>query len=465
MLRYRVEETDDGLAGEEGTFAICSFWLVSALAEIGEHDRGPRAVRAHARVRLPPDSLRRGDRRRARAGTSATSRRPSRTSRSSTPSCTSSKPTTRSWRRSAAARGGPGAGGRRLERLRPQPLRGRRRGRGARGGRARGGDRRRRARFAAPPTSRSPGAPTSRPRSELLGGKLPDWSDVHLWYGDERVVPLDDEQANHRLCTENLDAPGATWHPVPTAARAGGRWPRPPRARARRQGARRRAERPRARRAHGLALPRPSRAARGGRVRRGSRLAEAPGRARHAHPRQAQRVPAPAAAGHRHEQGRRPRARPRGPEPRVPGLAARPLTPGDHRRRGGPALADHPTQEVWLVRHAETEWSRDGKHTGITDVALTDKGREVARALGERMAPRDFALVLRARSAARARPRSSPASARAPRSATTCSSGSYGDYEGITTAEIREARPDWYLWTDGAPDGETPEQVASAATA
>jgi 6-phosphogluconolactonase len=55
------------------------------------------------------------------------------------------------------------------------------------------------------------------PALQRLGGKLPEWSDVHLWYGDERVVPLDDEEANHRLCTENLDAPGATWHPVPTA--------------------------------------------------------------------------------------------------------------------------------------------------------------------------------------------------------------------------------------------------------
>ena len=48
VLRYRVEETDDGLAGEEGTFTICSFWLVSALVEIGELDRAPRAVREAA---------------------------------------------------------------------------------------------------------------------------------------------------------------------------------------------------------------------------------------------------------------------------------------------------------------------------------------------------------------------------------------------------------------------------------
>jgi 6-phosphogluconolactonase len=47
-----------------------------------------------------------------------------------------------------------------------------------------------------------------------LGPKLPDWRDVHLWYGDERVVPLDDPESTHRLATGTLDAPGATWHPL-----------------------------------------------------------------------------------------------------------------------------------------------------------------------------------------------------------------------------------------------------------
>jgi 6-phosphogluconolactonase len=51
---------------------------------------------------------------------------------------------------------------------------------------------------------------------DLLGPLLPEWRDVHLWYGDERCVPLDDEESNHRLATEHLDAPGAIWHPVPT---------------------------------------------------------------------------------------------------------------------------------------------------------------------------------------------------------------------------------------------------------
>jgi 6-phosphogluconolactonase len=51
---------------------------------------------------------------------------------------------------------------------------------------------------------------------ELLGPLLPDWRDVHLWYGDERCVPLDDDESNHRLASTRLEAPGAIWHPVPT---------------------------------------------------------------------------------------------------------------------------------------------------------------------------------------------------------------------------------------------------------
>jgi 6-phosphogluconolactonase len=49
---------------------------------------------------------------------------------------------------------------------------------------------------------------------DLLGPMLPEWRDVHLWYGDERVVALDDEESNHRLATEHLEAPDATWHPI-----------------------------------------------------------------------------------------------------------------------------------------------------------------------------------------------------------------------------------------------------------
>ena len=113
--------------------------------------------------------------------------------------------------------------------------------------------------------------------------------------------------------------------------------------------------------------------------------------------------------------------------------------------------------EVWLLRHAQTEWSRDGRHTGRTDVPLTDEGRERARALRDRMAGTSFALVL-----------SSPLS-RARETAELAGlkqelrddllEFDYGDYEGITTAQIRETRPDWYLWRDGSPNGEMPDDV------
>ena len=85
VLRYRVDTTDDGLSGEEGTFTICSFWLVSALDDHRRDRPRPRAVREAALVRRAAAPLRRGDRRAPPASTSATSRRRSRTSRSSTP--------------------------------------------------------------------------------------------------------------------------------------------------------------------------------------------------------------------------------------------------------------------------------------------------------------------------------------------------------------------------------------------
>jgi broad specificity phosphatase PhoE len=115
--------------------------------------------------------------------------------------------------------------------------------------------------------------------------------------------------------------------------------------------------------------------------------------------------------------------------------------------------------EVWLIRHAETAWSREKKHTGRTDVPLTDAGREHARGLRERLDGHAFALVL-----------ASPLS-RARETAELAGLGEraqlredlvewdYGDYEGITTAEIRARRPGWYLWRDGCPGGEAAEDV------
>jgi broad specificity phosphatase PhoE len=118
-------------------------------------------------------------------------------------------------------------------------------------------------------------------------------------------------------------------------------------------------------------------------------------------------------------------------------------------------------QEIWLVRHAETEWSRSARHTSHTDVRLTDAGRERAKALGALMRDRAFALVLtspleRARETARLAGFGDRCQVRE-----DLLEWDYGDYEGITTADIRRERPDWYLWRDGAPNGETVDEVAA----
>jgi broad specificity phosphatase PhoE len=119
--------------------------------------------------------------------------------------------------------------------------------------------------------------------------------------------------------------------------------------------------------------------------------------------------------------------------------------------------------EVVLVRHGETEWSRAGKHTGRTDVPLTDAGREQAAALAASLRGRNYALVL-----------TSPLS-RASETSRLAGCGDvvqeradlqewdYGTYEGRTTAEIRDERPDWSLWRDGVPHGETVAEVGVRA--
>jgi broad specificity phosphatase PhoE len=120
-------------------------------------------------------------------------------------------------------------------------------------------------------------------------------------------------------------------------------------------------------------------------------------------------------------------------------------------------------RQVWLVRHAETEWSKAKKHTGRTDVPLTDEGRRHAATLRERLGGRAFAAVFvsplaRARETARLAGYGEQAQVR-----DDLLEFDYGDYEGITTAQIRVQRPDWYLWRDGSPGGETPAEVGARA--
>jgi broad specificity phosphatase PhoE len=121
------------------------------------------------------------------------------------------------------------------------------------------------------------------------------------------------------------------------------------------------------------------------------------------------------------------------------------------------------TLEVVPVRHAETEWSVDGRHTGLTDIPLTDAGRATATALAGRLRQWRFERVL-----------VSPLR-RARETCELCGLGDraevfdelhewdYGEYEGLTTDQIHARRGEWNLWRDGCPGGESPEQVGARA--
>jgi broad specificity phosphatase PhoE len=118
---------------------------------------------------------------------------------------------------------------------------------------------------------------------------------------------------------------------------------------------------------------------------------------------------------------------------------------------------------VYLARHGETAWSLSGQHTGLTDLPLTERGERTARLLGERLKGLTFAKVL-----------TSPLQ-RASRTCELAGFGTvaefdndlvewnYGQYEGRRGAEIRAERPDWQLFRDGCPGGESPNQVATRA--
>jgi probable phosphoglycerate mutase len=119
--------------------------------------------------------------------------------------------------------------------------------------------------------------------------------------------------------------------------------------------------------------------------------------------------------------------------------------------------------KVFVIRHGETEWSLNGRHTGTTDLPLTDNGRRVAERLRPVLSKLPFALVL-----------VSPMR----RALETCKLAglgdeavvdedlmewNYGAYEGLTSDQIRKASPGWMVFRDGCPGGETPEQVGARA--
>jgi broad specificity phosphatase PhoE len=115
--------------------------------------------------------------------------------------------------------------------------------------------------------------------------------------------------------------------------------------------------------------------------------------------------------------------------------------------------------ELWLLRHGATEWARNGRHTGRTDLPLLPDGETEARALAPAVAAVAFDAVL---VSPLQRARRTCALAGLEQGASLCEDlceWDYGDYEGITTAQIREQRPDWLLWRDGCPGGEVAGQV------
>jgi probable phosphoglycerate mutase len=131
----------------------------------------------------------------------------------------------------------------------------------------------------------------------------------------------------------------------------------------------------------------------------------------------------------------------------------------EHKRMNSPLPV------IYLARHGETQWSLSGQHTGLTDLPLTERGEENARALRKRLSGLNFGKVF-----------TSPLQ-RATRTCELAGFGAaaevdrnllewdYGQYEGLTIAQIHAGHPDWQLFRDGCPGGESPEQVGARAEA
>jgi broad specificity phosphatase PhoE len=121
---------------------------------------------------------------------------------------------------------------------------------------------------------------------------------------------------------------------------------------------------------------------------------------------------------------------------------------------------------IFIVRHGETEWSAAGKHTGVTDLPLTENGRKQAAIAAEKLAGEHFDLVL---CSPLMRARQTAEIGGFGETAELCDDlveWNYGEYEGLTTPEIWERHdPNWNLWRDGCPGGESPSQIGARVDA
>ena len=118
---------------------------------------------------------------------------------------------------------------------------------------------------------------------------------------------------------------------------------------------------------------------------------------------------------------------------------------------------------LYLIRHGETEWSLAGRHTGRTDIPLTRNGEEEARELSRRLPEIPFAHVLSSPLKRALRTCELAGLDTLPEIEADLAEWDYGDYEGLSSLDIRKARPDWDVYRDGCPGGETPAQISARA--
>lgn len=116
--------------------------------------------------------------------------------------------------------------------------------------------------------------------------------------------------------------------------------------------------------------------------------------------------------------------------------------------------------QLWIIRHGETDWSKKGQHTSVTDLDLTERGVEAAMRLRGRLVGTSFDRVLSS-PRLRARRTAELAGYPDPIIDPDLAEWRYGDFEGITTEQIDEHHPGWDLWRDGCPGGDSPEQIVA----